>query len=288
MVPAELRQRESIHVIKVDPSKLGYYWALLTKQALLDRDVMFVEGNDARYLVPFLNNLHPKVAHYCRTRFVSMSMNRVYAVTLPQLFSNGIASVCVSKDVKHFAVKIIENPQEFEQEVQCIAQINEHISVHGCGLKGENYRFLSFYALGSQKWGEAPVMYNEDVIDLGIIRAQLIRVMKAPAAQASTRLRDSTALVPWWLYEPAAAQPLGGGVIVMLCGDYEKPIDASNIASAARGVGHWLDLVHNARVLHRDIRPSNIMRFNPPVVYSVIISTQDDCTKEVPKVSVQG
>ncbi len=94
--------------------------------------MMFMEDNvDYFYLINFLNHIHPKMAHYCRTRFVNMSMNSVYAVSLPQLPSLGAKTICVSKKDKHFALKVIMSKAQFEQEVQCIAQINRYVNKHG-------------------------------------------------------------------------------------------------------------------------------------------------------------
>jgi hypothetical protein len=56
---------------------------------------------------------------------------------------------------------------------------------------------------------------------------------------------------------------------MMQCGDfYKTDITIANIQAVANGATYWLDVYHKARVLHRDIRIRNIMRFDPSPVYS--------------------
>eukprot|EP01031_Cornospumella_fuschlensis_P026993 gene26993-32612_t len=276
MVQEELRQQESINMIEIEPSSLGYYWALLTKQALENRNVMFLEGHDAMYLIDFLDGLQPHAAHYCRTRFITMSMNSVYAVTLPQREAEKGESLCISKSVKHFALKVIQNQQQFEQEAQCIAQINGYIHSHGYGI-GEGCN-STFYALGSKKWGEECKIHNSRAFDTSKIGSLLGEIMRPALEAHEQRMRDD--VVPWWLYVPKPDKPLAGGVILMLCGDYNHKVSASNRVLAYRGVSYWLDLIHSAGVLHRDIRRSNIMRFDRPVRYTAVIPKEKKSGKE--------
>lgn len=197
-----------------------------------------------------------------------MSMNSVYAVSLPQLESARATTICVPKNDKHFALKVIRSEAQFDQEVRCIAQINKYFDE--CDFpEGE---FSQFYAFGSRKWREKYVSHSSnEPVDFESIRFDISRVfgdllgleddMHALAVRNNCILPQQT---PWWLYDPSPATPLKGGVIVMLCGNYRHKITPDTVQSMSRGVQYWLDLYHKARVVHRDVRASNILRFSPP------------------------
>jgi hypothetical protein len=269
--PEEGKQSESIHVMTIDPGDFRFLWALLTKEALADRNVIFVEGNnDFYYLIQFLNYIYPNIAYYCRTKFVSMSNNSVYAVTLPQLTGRkSTSTMCVSKVDKHFALKVVSSQSYFEREVDCIARINSYID-------DKNVQEASkFYAFGSKAWNGDYISHAfSPPIDFTKLKKPLNHVVSNESMDFGSDLQ------PWWLFEPAPRQPLEGGVIVMRCGDYSKHAKAYDnvVEPMIFGVQFWLNLYHQAQVLHRDIRLPNIMRFDDPPVYTAIVDRNSNET----------
>eukprot|EP01031_Cornospumella_fuschlensis_P030251 gene30251-36557_t len=236
------------------------------------------KGQDALYLIDFLSHLHPKLPFYCRTRFVSMSMNRVYAVTLPQLQNGNKGDFVVAKYTKHFALKIVPSQDQFEQEVKCITRINEHLAQQRTFFGQGVGNFTYFYALGSKKWGEALSTYQYcPELRFDNIKSDLENVVfsdrgnivgkGSSSSNSNSRSADNSAQ-PWWLFQPKSEKPLPGGVIVMLCGHFGEALSDADVESVVEGVSAWLKLYHDARVLHRDIRLSNIMRFSSPSSYN--------------------
>jgi hypothetical protein len=283
-----VKQQETIHVKNICPDDLGYFWALLTKQALENRNVMFQEENDDyNYLIDFLNGVYPNMAHYCRVRFVNRSMNSVYAVTLPQLSGHHSTLICVSKNEKHFALKIISNQSEFEQEVRCITAINQYFKQYGFPQQ----EFPYFYAFGSKAWNSPYILHSKyDVVNFNIIKIQMSEVLVNPerleGAMKALTIDTNHFVKPWWLFEPGPSKPLAGGVIVMLCGDYYHHVTPYNVKEAIYGAQYWLDMYHKAGVVHRDIRLSNILRFDYPPAYVTIankklpgVSASDLCSQ---------
>jgi hypothetical protein len=184
-------------------------------------------------------------------------MNRVYAVSLPQLQSLHKKTICVSKNEKHFALKVVTSQFEFDQEVQCIAQINRYINEHGV-LEDE---FPHFYAFGSKKLNSDYILHNSyELVNFEYIKSQMRKVFSDTATLLPT---------PWWLYDPNPTTSINeGGVIVMLCGDLYNRVTSDNMNFMACGVNYWLGLYHKAHVVQRDIRLSNILRFSYPPVYT--------------------
>ena len=298
------QQQQSINVINIKSDQFSYVWALLTKQALDNRDIMYVNNWDAYYLVNFLNSIYPKLAHYCRSRFIKMSMNSVYAITLPQLMTErGKSTMRLSKKDKHFALKVIPSQSEFDQEVACIAKINSHID----GMNGGDNEYCGFYAFGSKQFNGNYQSHssNRNIVNFDCIKEMMRDVFKeasaskasassaqksAPARQTRSLSRRASELStttssattsaptssedppqPWWLYQPGDDPSSRGGVIVMICGDLNNKVTLDCESDVAK----WLKLYHDARVLHRDIRQSNIVRFKRPPLYQSAVSIAD-------------
>ncbi len=179
----------------------------------------------------------------------------------------------MSKNDKHFALKVIPSRAQFEQEVQCITQINRYVNQHG----GLEYEFPYFYAFGSKPWNGNYVSHsvNEPVV-ISHIKMSMPKVFGDSTglvgSMTSLTVDSTVSVKPWWLYEPIPTMSLDGGVIVMLCGDFYHRVALDTVKSMTHGVQYWLDIYHKANVLHRDIRLSNIMRFDHPPLYRPFIN----------------
>jgi hypothetical protein len=288
---SKCKQEESIDILTINPSDLSELWAILTVEALRDPDIIYVQGNhDSCYLSQFLNSLHPDSFHYCRTRFVAMSMNQVYAISLPQLSTiQGNVSLGISSKDKHFALKVISSQSQFIAEVECITRINQYIEKND-GVLGDGTVPVPFYAIGFKPWGGNLECFNAKYtqIDFESIKNDLVDVFKGNeviGSFSSLTMHDEydQPVVPWWLHQPIPSKPLNGGVIVMHCGDLYCRPDSNSLSSLMDGVTYWLNLYHDAGVLHRDIRFNNMVRFsNVPSHYtpSIIESADNKAVTE--------
>jgi hypothetical protein len=283
-----------IDIIAADPGHLGSLWGSLTYRAIQRKQCGFNTSTaDYCYLTRFLNTICPNLAHYCRTRFIGSSMNRVYAITLPQRYGddtlNNQYSLASSARTKHLAVKVIASGSLFDQEVACLQQIWSYINqlTHGSSSKTANAIIPSmkidevvakrFYAYGYMRMASGTTrnpptitLFNPEDASKFPELQQEINLLLQPLRDNTCELAKNKHKDVWWLHQPVATTPLTGGVIIMHCGDYSHDGHSEvyhgkellkRYSKLHSDLFLWLELIHNAGVLHRDLRLPNILRF---------------------------
>jgi hypothetical protein len=311
------RFNRKIDIIAANPSHLGSLWGALTYRAIQRKQCGFNTSTaDYFYLTQFLNTICPNLAHYCRTRCIGSSMNRVYAVTLPQQYGDGTRSnqqtFAASARTKHLAVKVIASNALFDQEVACLERIWGYINQLTGGSSSSSTTANArpsmnidevvakrFYAYGYMRMATGTArnpptitLFNpDDEIKLPGLQQEMNALLQ-PLRDNTCQLSEKKHKDVWWLHQPVPTTPLTGGVIIMHCGDYsldghsevynEKELLMKY--SQIRGdLSFWLELIHNAGVLHRDLRLPNILRFKSTlrtfVHHHVAVSNESGSTQ---------
>eukprot|EP01040_Poterioochromonas_malhamensis_P018008 gene18008-20887_t len=139
-----------LNIIYFVPDLMSEVWTLFSKQAYENRSITYVNEEDTKLLIQSLHALVPYSPFYCRSQWIGSSMHNVYAITLPQLLRSSTdkrLTFAVSKNLKHFAMKIIPDQKLFDNEVKCLEKINSYIQENS-----DKVEFTcTFYALGCKK-----------------------------------------------------------------------------------------------------------------------------------------
>ena len=144
-----------IKIIPMDPNLSSATWELFSKEGLMNRHVMFSQPDDAALLLNALQAISPDFSYFCRNRLIGSSMSNVYGVTLPQFWkgpTDKMATLALSKTVKHFAVKIIAEQDYLDNEVNCLSKICDFLE-NNCDV--DTIDVERFYALGYWKGGQS-------------------------------------------------------------------------------------------------------------------------------------
>lgn len=231
---------ETLTILRADPYHLCLLWALLTKEVVLDRSIIFDDVVSGYHLSKFLNG-HLKLAGLCRVVCIGRSTSKVWGVSFPTVKGSTVV-VSQRTEEKDLAIKVIATDAKFEQEVRCL---EAYAATHPESL-------LQFYAIGHCR-GDLMKFFTSD--------------WKHHLNQFSENLAESLAPqcgrtdpLPWWEYIPAPCQ---GGIILMRCADYAGlHRDAyADVSNRVVGVQESLRKFHEAGVLHCDLRPQNMMYF---------------------------
>lgn len=285
----------TLNIIYFVPDLMSEVWTLFSKQAYENRSITYVNEEDTKLLIQSLHALVPYSPFYCRSQWIGSSMHNVYAITLPQLLRSSTdkrLTFAVSKNLKHFAMKIIPDQKLFDNEVKCLEKINSYIQENS-----DKVEFTcTFYALGCKKRNEKEVQSFSLEAQSNF---QTYRTLIPPLIKPKISLYEQLPYKPWWMYIPEntpsssssltstktttidATEPSssstspsssGGGVIFMKCGEYKlagkKFYIRQNLDSVLEDVHIWLRTIHAAGALHRDLRIRNIIKFTdfPPYV----------------------
>jgi hypothetical protein len=241
--------RERVHILRSEPNNLSHLWALLTEEAVLNRDLMFVDRTDSAYLTSFLNGVS-MIHGYCKSSVAGASSSNVYSMGVPGGYTAKQDKCNVGRvgDTKHVSVKIIRNRDHFERECRCVKQISEYL--HQTDLDAAK----KFYVAGTWQYGSCS--YEP----LSAQWAQFFHdVNRNAVAFLSKSLEANTihGLTPWWLYTPAPRKCEAGGIIIMRCADVGAEPGLKMFADAQE----WLRHIHDAGVLHCDLKFQNMLLF---------------------------
>lgn len=226
---------ETLHIIHSEDSNvLSHLWPLLTKEAVNNRDIIYVDRAEAVLLSRAVQQWC-SAENFCRYVGVGASGSHVYGITFPQLHTVAIEGdkksekiTGVAKEVKHIAVKVVRNGADFEREVKCLQNIwttiNQKLSAAVTTLQSQDHQLpAEFYAFGFLKGAaHSKTQYG---ISQCCTYAQQVRSVtddmfeKTATAPTSSIAKDS--VVPWWRYSPGGDDDIEGGLILMRCGTYK-------------------------------------------------------------------
>jgi hypothetical protein len=240
-----LEFHESLSLFLTDVDNLPTLWAMLTNEALVDRNVIFINPAESLHLHRYLSTMCP-LPGFCRTIAIGASNAKVFSVSFPVLNNRG--GLAINRNAKRVAIKIVLSDDEYAQEIQCLKRV---CTTHPTDAK-------NFYAIGCMGAQDQESTYfsaewTGHMRDLGIRTRDATEKSKA-----SNYLMAP--MKPWWLCEPSTE--LHGGVIIMRCGNHHSKLSVPfSLQALINDTTKWLVRIHAADVLHCDIRVRNIMYF---------------------------
>jgi hypothetical protein len=273
---------ESLRVIRGYPDATECLWAKLTKEAVLDPTVMYCDAVDSFHATRFLSRI-ARFHGYCRTLAVAASGAKVFSVTFP---TQSRGDIIIKRKTNEFAIKIVQNDFEFENEVSCLSQFHDYLQ------QNDPQAARSFYALGYWKsTDENPVYFGDWSTYFEDLRDQMEQLLCCGAEQHHGNTADPCA---WWELVPAEDDVLAeagfhsipGGIIIMRSADVLSDVAHRSklLGSLIADSGTWMERIHAAGLLHCDVRWRNILYF--PAL--TVENRSDQVVGKTAKVSLQA
>eukprot|EP00597_Dinobryon_sp_UTEXLB2267_P002739 CAMPEP_0170072194 /NCGR_PEP_ID=MMETSP0019_2-20121128/9897_1 /TAXON_ID=98059 /ORGANISM="Dinobryon sp., Strain UTEXLB2267" /LENGTH=556 /DNA_ID=CAMNT_0010281051 /DNA_START=143 /DNA_END=1813 /DNA_ORIENTATION=- len=249
---------EYIHMYRIRRKSVSPLWSAISLQMKMNSKWFLTE--DAEILNEAIMHLgvHPIGTV---SQLVECSGHRVYGVSFPRIYSSyaywSTSALGCTANVASFAIKIFHREVKFRREAQYLERVKEQY--HKLYEEDD----ICFYMLAT---GEVDTSKPSKVIEevshkqINDYTAQYI-FSKIGTVVKNLKLRSKVYFPEkCWDCLMHSRSDNFGGYILMRYG-HKVHIDESNKAAIADSVMKSLEAAHAVGIVHCDIRPSNILRF---------------------------
>lgn len=249
---------DTLQIFPLEEGVAVLLWALLTKVAETNPQSLYTPI--APYVSHYLRQFKDVPPGFVRVVPIGVSASIVVGITFPQMNKSPYKGekLVLSMLCKHVAIKIVLGDTAFGREKAALRRMWEHLDshVHPANISAQDH----FYAIGYHD-------VTDDETSYGLIKwSAYFEGIKTYLKTLKHKTESLVGANPWW-YCHCEAPPSTGGIIVMRCANYKlsSAVMSANASHVLQSVLSWLPVISGAKMVHCDIRRTNIMHFEEPV-----------------------